>query len=84
MWPDERLVMLEDDLREGMAPHVPGEVADPGRSGADNRLFMGTVLWLARMGVPWRDLPDVFGNWNSVVRLLSNMGAIPAGGGMTP
>ena len=23
-------------------------------------------MWLVRTGSPWRDLPDAFGNWNSV------------------
>jgi transposase len=41
---------------------------DKGRHGADNRLFVDAVLWLVRAGAPWRDLPDEFGNWNSVFR----------------
>ena len=24
------------------------------------------MLWIARAGAPWRDLPQEFGNWNSV------------------
>lgn len=24
------------------------------------------VLWIARSDVPWRDLPERYGNWNSV------------------
>lgn len=45
---------------------LPGKPGDPGRSAADNRLFVNAVLWVARTGVPWRDLPERFGRWNSV------------------
>ena len=31
----------------------------------NNRRFVEAVLWIARTGSPWRDLPDAFGNWNS-------------------
>ena len=59
-------LILKDHQWERMEPHLPGKRSDPGRTGADNRLFVEAVLWLARTGSPWRDLPDVFGNWNSV------------------
>lgn len=58
--------MLTDEQWERLAPHLPGKVGDPGRSGSNNRLFMEAVLWIARVGAPWRDLPEDFGNWNSV------------------
>lgn len=32
----------------------------------DNRLFFDAVYWMAKSGAPWRDLPERFGNWNSV------------------
>ena len=57
-------MVLRDDQWERIAPLVPGKVGDPGRSGADNRLFVEAVLWIVRVGAPWRDLPKDFGNWN--------------------
>ena len=59
-------MVLRDDQWERIAPLVPGKVGDPGRSGANNRRFVEAVLWIARVGAPWRDLPQDFGNWNSV------------------
>jgi putative transposase len=43
-----------------------GKVEDPGGTGADNRMFVEAVLWIARTGSPWRDLPPAFGKWNSI------------------
>jgi putative transposase len=59
-------LILKDPQWDRMAPHLPGKVGDPGRSGKDNRLFVEAVLWVVRTGSPWRDLPSFFGNWNSV------------------
>ena len=47
-------------------PLVPGKKGDRGRAGADNRLFVDAVLWLARGATPWRDLPPELGYWKSV------------------
>jgi transposase len=44
---------------------LPGKEGDRGRRGADNRLFVEAVLWIARTGRPWRDLPAEFGLWNT-------------------
>ena len=29
-------------------------------------MFVNAVMWIAKTGAPWRDLPERFGNWNSV------------------
>lgn len=34
----------------------------------DKRLFVDAVLYVARTGIPWRDLPERFGHWNAVWR----------------
>jgi transposase len=57
---------LRDAQFERIAPLLPGKSGDPGRTAADNRLFVEAVLWIARTGTPWRDLPHEFGAWNSV------------------
>jgi putative transposase len=66
----ERLV-LSDAAWKRMAPHIIGDERSRGTSGRDNRLFVEGVLWIVRTGAPWRDLPELFGDWNSVFRRFS-------------
>jgi transposase len=63
----DRLV-LSDAQWARMADLIPGKPGDPGRSGTDNRRFVEAVLWIVRTSSPWRDLPAMFGHWNSVFR----------------
>ena len=57
---------ISDDQWNRIKDFLPGKAGDPGRTAVDNRLFINAVLWIARTGVPWRDLPERFGEWNSV------------------
>ena len=59
---------LRDDQWERLESMLPGKAGDPGRTGEDNRLFIEAVLWVARTGSPWRDLPAEFGLWNSLYK----------------
>jgi transposase len=47
---------------EGLLPGRPGT---PGATAKDNRLFIDAVLWIARTGAGWRDLPERLGEWNN-------------------
>ena len=38
-------------------------------------MFVEGVLWIVRTGSPWRDLPETFGEWNSVFRRFSRWSA---------
>lgn len=31
-----------------------------------DRMFIEAVLYIARTGIPWRDMPECFGNWDAV------------------
>ena len=37
-----------------------------GRTPLDSYQALNGMLWIARTGAPWRDLPPQYGNWNSV------------------
>ena len=59
---------LRDDQWERLKDFVPG-----GRKGkrgprTNNRLFLDALLWMARPGGRWRDLPERFGGYQSVKR----------------
>jgi putative transposase len=59
---------LTDDQWEKIRHRLPGKKSDPGRTAVDNRLFVNAVLFVAKTGIPWRDLPERFGKWNSIWR----------------
>jgi transposase len=57
---------ISDEHWERIKASLPGQAGDPGVTAKDNRLFVDAVLWIARTGAPWRDLPARFGPWGSV------------------
>jgi transposase len=57
---------LRDDQWERLKDFVPG-----GRKGkrgprTDNRRFLNALLWMARSGARWRDLPEELGDYDTV------------------
>jgi len=59
---------LSDKDWEKIKHLLPGKEGDPGRTAADNRLFVNAVIYVLRTGIPWADLPERYGNPNSVWR----------------
>lgn len=57
---------LSDAQWERIAALLPGKASDPGRTAADNRLFVNGVLWVLRSGARWQDLPERYGKAKSV------------------
>ena len=63
-----RRYALRDDQWERIRDLLPGREGDVGVTATDNRLFVEAVLYRYRAGVPWRDLPERFGDWKNVHR----------------
>jgi transposase len=59
---------ISDEQWTAIESYLPGKANDPGRTAADNRLFVNAVFWIARTGAPWRDLPERFGPWGTVYK----------------
>src|ERR1039458_8330011 len=57
---------LRDDQWERIKDLLPGRKGTEGRPAKDNRLFVEAVLYRYRAGIPWRDLPERFGDWKIV------------------
>ena len=66
---------IADEHWERIKTFLPGQDGDPGVTASDNRLFVNSVLWIAKTGAPLRDLPERFGNWNSVWRRFDRWSA---------
>src|SRR5690349_13169919 len=67
--------VLSDASWARIAPLILGRPGQKGSTGRDNRMFVEGVLWLARTGAPWRELPPSFGVWNTCFRRFSRWSA---------
>jgi len=61
---------LTDSQWKRIEEMVPGKASDS-VTAATTRRFVEAVLWIARTGAPWLDLPAEFGNWHSTYTRFS-------------
>ena len=57
-----RRYALRDDQWDRIKDLLPGREGYVGVTAKDNRLFVEAVLYRYRAGIPWRDLPERFGD----------------------
>jgi len=61
-----RRYALRDDQWERIKDLLPGQPGKAGANAKDNRLFVEAVLYRYRTGIPWRALPERFGDFRVV------------------
>src|SRR6516165_11151659 len=57
-----RRYALRDDQWNRIKDILPGKEGHVGVTAKDNRLFVEAVLYRYRAGMPWRDMPERFGD----------------------
>jgi len=61
-----RRYALRDVQWERIKDLLPGTQGYVGVTARDNRLFVEAVLYRYRAGIPWRDLPERFGDFRVI------------------
>ena len=57
---------LTDAAWGRLAPLLPPQRPRTGRPARDHRIMVNAMLYLSKTGVPWRDLPERYGPWQTV------------------
>ena len=59
---------LTDQEWDRLAPLLPAMTPQRGGRWRDHRQVLNGILFRVRTGVPWRDLPDRYGPWETVYK----------------
>ena len=71
-----RFQVLSDAQWELIEEFLPARrTGRQGRPFADARLMVEGIIYRYRCGIPWRDVPEVFGPWQTVWRWHRRMAA---------
>jgi transposase len=57
---------LTNQQWERLKPLLPSQKPKTGGPAHGHRRILNGMLWLLRMGAPWRDLPERYGPWSTV------------------
>ncbi|AFY39686.1 transposase [[Leptolyngbya] sp. PCC 7376] len=61
-----RRYALREDQWDRIKDFLPGRKGSVGRTARNNRLLVEAILYRYRAGIPWRDLPERFGDFRVV------------------
>ena len=64
-----RFQILSDAQWELIAPMFPTRTGRAGRPFSEARTVVEAIIYRYRCGIPWRDLPEVYGLWQRRVDL---------------
>jgi transposase len=59
--------VVSDEAWAVIGPLFP-TVKATGRPPVDRRIVVEATAWRFRTGAPWRDVPERFGNWNTIYK----------------
>ena len=59
---------LTDEQWALVRPLLPPQRGGVGRPPNDHRAVLGGILWVARTGSSWREMPDEYGKWETAYR----------------
>jgi hypothetical protein len=59
---------LTDEQWALVSPLLPPQRGEVGRPPHDHREVLGGILWVARTGSSWREMPEEFGKWERAYR----------------
>jgi len=59
---------LTDEQWELVRPLLRPQRGEIGRPPNDHRTVLGGILWVARTGSSWREMPQEYGKWESAYR----------------
>jgi transposase len=62
----KRYELTEEEWKR-IEPHMPPQrTGKKGRPPKDHQTMLNAILWLARSGAEWEDLPERYGPWKTV------------------